>query len=108
MSVVLHAFGLSYENVSRVLGGLEVGVVKATVWNNVQEAGQAVVAQREKGRKGKVSVVGADETMFKVAGQEITVGFVTDAETGEIIGIDILTGRKGEDFVNWLSRYVRQ
>ena len=33
MSVVLHALGLSYGNVSRVLEGLKVGVVKATVWN---------------------------------------------------------------------------
>lgn len=108
LSVVLHAFGLSYDNVSAVLGGLEVGVVKATVWNNVQEAAQAIVAQREKQRKGKASVIGADETVFKVAGEEIRVGFVTDAQTGEIIGVDILTGRKGQDFVEWLSQYVGQ
>jgi transposase-like protein len=108
LSVVLHALGLSFDNVSRVLAGLKVGVVKATVWNNVQEAGQEIEAQRRSQPKGKVSVIGVDETIFKVAGQEVTVGFVTDAETGEIIGIDILTGRKGEDFVQWLSEYVRQ
>lgn len=108
LSVVLHVLGLSYENVSRVLGGLKVGVVKATVWNNVQQAAGQVEAQGGKQPKGRVSVIGADETMFKVAGEEITVGFVTDAQTGEIIGIDILAGRKGEDFVQWLSQYVSQ
>ena len=73
----------------------------------MQQAAQKVLAQR-KGGKGKVAVIGADETIFKVAGEEITVGFVTDAQTGQIMGIEILAGRKGEDFVKWVSGYVSQ
>lgn len=56
--------------------------------------------------RGRVSVLGADETVVKVRGKRMVVGFVTDAESGRLVGIDLLADRDSEGFVRWLSRYV--
>ena len=79
------------------------GIGKTTVWRDVQEAGQAL---RGKQRwRGKVRVLGADETVFKVRGKRIQVGFVVDGE-GKLIGFDLLPGRDARSFLEWLGGYV--
>ena len=50
--------------------------------------------------------MGADETVVKVRGKQTVVGFVTDAESGQLMGMDVLVQRDSDGFVEWLSGYV--
>ena len=50
--------------------------------------------------------MGADETVVKVKGKQTVVGFVTDAQSGQLVGMDVLVDRSSEGFVEWLERYV--
>ena len=50
--------------------------------------------------------MGADETVLKVRGRRMVVGFVTDAESGRLVGVDVLVQRDSDGFVEWLSGYV--
>ncbi len=51
-------------------------------------------------------MMGADETVVKVKGKKTVVGFVTDAQSGRLLGMDVLVDRDSEGFVKWLERYV--
>lgn len=50
--------------------------------------------------------MGADETVLKLRGEKTVVGFVTDAVTGRLLGMDVLVDRDSEGFVSWLEGYV--
>ena len=73
-------------------------------WRAVQEAGRAAA----RGMSGGTSVMGADETIVKVRDKSKLVGFVADAESGELLGIDILVERDGDGFADWLKGYVER
>jgi hypothetical protein len=110
LSVTLYALGLSYDKSQLVLSGLGIKLSKGKLWENVQEAGQQAlaalgVAQRQRRR---LRVLGADETEMKVKGEGITVGFVTDPQSGEIVGLDILAGRDQGQFTRWLKGYAKR
>ncbi len=75
-------------------------------WRDVQEAGSAAVRGWLRRVEGQVSVMGADETVVKVRGDRTVVGFVADAGTGRLVGIDILLDRDSDGFVEWLKGYV--
>ena len=47
-----------------------------------------------------------DETVLKVKGKRTVVGFVTDAATGQLLGMDVLVERDSEGFIKWLEGYV--
>ena len=53
-----------------------------------------------------MKVMGADETVLKVKGKRTVVGFVTDAATGQLLGMDVLVERDSEGFIKWLEGYV--
>ena len=53
-------------------------------------------------------MIGADETVLKLRGEKTVVGVVTDAATGQIVGMDVLVERDTEGFVDWLSDYVSE
>ena len=36
----------------------------------------------------------------------MVVGFVTDAESGRLVGMEVLVQRDSDGFVKWLQRYV--
>ena len=36
----------------------------------------------------------------------MVVGFVTDAESGQLVGMDVLVHRDSDGFVEWLEGYV--
>ena len=57
---------------------------------------------------GKAPVMGADETIVKARGKAKLVGFVTDAESGRMLGVDMSVERAGNRFANWLKGYVEQ
>ena len=39
---------------------------------------------------GRVTAIGADETVVRVKGEKAVVGVAADAETGEVLGLDVL------------------
>jgi transposase-like protein len=101
----LYVLGLSYEKVSIFLRALGCGMVKSVVWGDVQEMGAKARRRFARGQKqlGRRPVLGVDETQYKVKGQGITVGFVTDPQTGELVGMRLLASREGEAMAQWLS-----
>jgi len=58
--------------------------------------------QRKAKAKIKAPVLGADETEVKLSGNGVTLGFLTDPSTGEIVGMEILTSREGEELGRWI------
>ena len=55
---------------------------------------------------GDARVMGADETIVKARGKAKLVGFVADAESGELLGIDMLVERDSDGFANRIKGYV--
>ena len=106
LSVVLWGLGLSYEDVERVMKGLGVPITDVGVLKNVRAMGQEAMkrAKAQASRKVGRPVLGADETEVKVSGNGVTLGFVTDPSTGEIVGLEILASREGEELAKWLGK----
>jgi len=101
LSAFLYALGLSYDKASVVLVMFDCGVVKSTIWANVQELGEQVLRSwRPSGRR---PVLGVDETGLKVKGEGITLGFVTDPRSGELVGLEVLASREAGEMERWLS-----
>ena len=42
------------------------------------------------GARGQVRIVGAYEPSVKIKGKQIAVGFVTDAASGQLLGMEVL------------------
>ena len=79
-----------------------------SVWRDVAEAGSNALNGWLSRARGAVALMGADETVVKVNGSKVVVGFVTDAESGKLLGMDVLADRDSEGFGNWLEGYVSQ
>ena len=104
MSVVLWGLGLSFRDAAAVMKGLGVPISHVGIIFNVREMGAAAMARQQKAAaRLKAPVLGADETQVKLSGNGVTVGFLTDPESGEIVGIEILASREGEELARWLS-----
>jgi transposase-like protein len=107
LAALMYGLGLSCSAASHLLEALGVEVSKITVWRDAQEAGEAL----RKGRRpaGRVRVLGADETIFKVGGREVAVGFVVDGQSGRTLGFEVLfRGGDGEAFKEWLEPYAKE
>ena len=63
---------------------------RMSVWRDVQESGSNVPGGWLSRDRGRVRLMGADETVLKVRGKRMVVGFVTDAESGQLVGMDVL------------------
>ena len=100
------ALGLSLRSASHLLGALGSSLSRMSVWRDVQEAGSNSLNGWLGRAQGAVKVMGADETVVKVKGKKTVVGFVTDAQSGRLLGMDVLVDRDSEGFVKWLERYV--
>ncbi len=100
------ALGLSLRSVSHLLSALGCKLSRMSVWRDVQTAGTNALGGWLGGRRGRVRMMGADETVIKVRGKQTVVGFVTDAESGQLVGMDVLVDRDSDGFVRWLERYV--
>ncbi len=110
MSVLLYLLGLSYGGVSDFLGAAGAYISKTTVYNNVQEAGErARKKQRQEVRRGgKRAVVGADGTWVKVKGEKVGIEVIVDDSTGELLGLEIITGENGEEVLEVLREVVEE
>jgi len=91
LSVVLWGLGLSYAEVERVMKGLGVPISDVGARLNMRAMGaEAMKRQQQAVGKIKTSVPGADETEGKLSGHGVTLGFLTDPSTGEIVGREVL------------------
>lgn len=103
LAVLLWALGLSQRAVAVVLAGLEAGIHRSTVLRDIHQAGASLWRRWP---VGAVRVLGADETVVRVRGRPLLLGFVTDAETGRTVGVDILVEQDSQAFLRWLRPYV--
>ena len=103
LSVVLWGLGLSFRDAARLLQGLGVPISHVEIIFNVREMGAKAMARQKKAKaKIKAPVLGADETQVKLSGNGVTLGFLTDPTSGEIVGLEILTSREGEELGRWI------
>ena len=103
LSVVLWGLGLSFRDAALVMKGLGVPISHVAIIFNVREMGAAAMArQRKAASRIKAPVLGADETEVKLSGNGVTLGFLTDPSTGEIVGMEILASREGEELARWM------
>ena len=100
------ALGLSLRSASHLLAALGRELSRMSVWRDVQESGSGALSGWLSRARGQVRLMGADETVVKLKGEKTVVGFVTDAESGRLVGMDVLVERDGEGFVRWLEGYV--
>lgn len=105
LAALMYGLGLSCSATSHLLGALGVDVSKITAWRDAQEAGEALRRSRPTGR---VQVLGADETVFKVRGREVVIGFVVDGQSGRTLGFEVLFKGDGEAFKEWLKPYAEE
>jgi len=105
LAALMYGLGLSCSAASHLLGALGAPLGKITVWRDAQEAGEAL---RRKRPAGRVRVLGADETVFKLKGREVVVGFVVDGVSGRTLGFEVLFGGDGRAFREWLEPYARE
>ena len=106
---LMWALGLSHRSVGCVLTALGRPASRMSSWRAVQEAGGAAARSMSKrGMSGSAPVMGADETIVKVRGKAKLAGFVADAESGELLGIDMPVERDGAGFADWLKGYVER
>ncbi|MCA1837692.1 MAG: hypothetical protein LC674_02665 [Actinobacteria bacterium] len=105
LAALMYGLGLSCSAASHLLGALGAQVSKITEWRDAQEAGEALRRSRPAGR---VRVLGADETVFKVKGREVVVGFVVDGQSGKTLGFEVLFGGDGKALKEWLEPYAKE
>jgi transposase-like protein len=105
LAALMYGLGLSCSAASHLLGALGAEIGKTSVWRDAQEAGEAL---REKRPAGKARVLGADETVFKLKGEEVLVGFVVDGVSGKTLGFEVLFEGDGRAFKEWLEPYARE
>lgn len=105
LATLMYALGLSCSAASHVLKALGVDISNMSVWRDAQEAGEALRKSRPAGR---VRVMGADETVFKVKGKEVVVGFVVDGQSGKTLGFEVLFEGDGGAFRRWLEPYAKE
>ncbi len=104
LAALMYGLGLSCSAASHLLGALGAEVSKMSVWRDAQEAGQVLRGSRPAGR---VRVMGADETVFSVKGEEVVVGFVVDGASGKTLGFEVLFEGDGGAFRRWLEPYAK-
>ena len=105
LAALMYALGLSCSAASHLLGALGAKLSRMSVWRDAQEAGEALRRSRPAGR---VRVMGADETVFKVKGKEVVIGFAVDAQRGRTLGFEVLFEGDGRTFRRWLEPYAKE
>ena len=104
LSTLLYLLGISYRGVEDVFTAMGFYVSHATVWRNVQAAGEKARQLRQAwlARSGGVRVVGGDLTYVRCRGQEMVVGLVVDAQQDITLDIKVLDNQETETLKAWL------
>ena len=100
------ALGLSLRSASRLCAAFGISVSRMSARRDVQEAGRNARRKQAGRAGGHARVTGADETAVRVKGVKKVVGVVTDAETGQVLGLDVLVERDADGFMEWLGDFV--
>jgi hypothetical protein len=109
LSVVLWGLGLSFRDAATVMKGLGVPISHVEIIFNGREMGAGAMARQQKAAaRIKAPVLGADETEVKLSGNGVTLGFLTDPGTGEIVGMEILASREGEELGRWIVEAAKR
>jgi transposase-like protein len=103
LAAVLYGLGLSCAASAAFLGAIGVSIARMSVWRDAQAAGEAL---RQRRPPSSVRVLGVDETVYRVRGQEVLVGFVVDATRGETLTFTVLYGGDAASLLAWLAPYV--
>ena len=74
---------------------------------DVQEAGRNARRKQARGEGGRVRVIGADESAVRVKGVKKVVGVLTEAATGQVLGLEALVERDSDGFMEWLGDFAR-
>ena len=83
--------------------GIGLPISHVAVRLKVRAMGAAAMARHKKAASRiKAPVLGAEETEVKLSGKGVTVGFLTAPQTGEIVGMEILASREGEELARWI------
>lgn len=110
MTILLYVLGLSYGAIEDFTNALGDGVGKTTAYNNVQGAGvaarQAQAVQRRTG--GTRAIIGADATYVKVKGVTVGVEVVVDDQTGELLGLDLITQENSEEIRSVIQQVMEE
>ena len=106
-AALARALGLSPRSASHLLAAFGVSVSRMSVWRDVQEAGRNARRKQAGRARGRATVIGADEAVVRVKGETAFVGVVTDAATGEVLGLDVLVKRDSDGFIERLGDFAR-
>lgn len=110
LSVLLYILGLSYQGVADLMESLLQPICKATVYNNVQAAGQQARRLREQWLQqqvGQIKVVGIDFTHVKCHGQDQIVAVATAVLTGQALTLDLLEAETTLRTEQWIRNLAR-
>ena len=105
LATLMYACGLSCSVTAHLLRAQEAGIAPVTVWRDAQAVGQRLRRRPASGRV--VSVLGADETYVHLRGRTVCLGVVTDAQTGETLGVEVLVAQDAAGFLRGLQRFVK-
>jgi len=103
---LLWGLGVSLEGVSQVVSSLGCPLARMSVWRDVQELGLGI--RLWPSPLGPIAILGADETVVKLKGSKVVVGFITDPQNGKLVGLELLTGQDSRAFLLWLKRYAQK
>jgi transposase-like protein len=110
LSVLLYVLGLSYQGVADLLEALQYPLGKATVYANVQSAGQRAIQLRQQWRKqqsGQIKVLGMDFTHVKCKGEDQIVAVATAILTGEPLDMEIVQAESTLHAERWIRDIAR-
>ena len=105
-AALMWALGMSLRSAGDMLSTFGESLSHASVWRDVQEAGENARRSLAERAPGRASAVGADETHVRMKGKKKIVGAVTDAQTGQLLGLDVLVERDSDAFMDWIGRYA--
>lgn len=105
LSVLLYILGLSYQGVSDLLESLDFFLGKATVYANVQAAGQRAIRLRKawvKQQARQVKVLGLDFTHVKCKGEDRILAVATAVLTGAPLTFDLIEAEGAVRTEKWI------
>jgi len=104
IGIMLYVLGLSYGAVEDALQALGLAGSKASVYRDVQAAGEAVQRVRQAQGERKVTVMGADTTFVSCNRQQVTLAMGVDALTGQVLDIEIVDSESTETLLPFLEQ----
>ena len=83
-----------------------VSISRMSARRDVQEVGRNARPKQAGRAREQAAAIGADSTAVRAKGEKTVVGAVSDAATGEALGLDALDHDSG-GFMEWLGDFAR-